>query len=297
MSNLRRVTGDCGDKLSLMKDTIKRILVPIDPTIYAQAATESACHIARLHGSQVSGVAVLDSKEIRSSLVPAVGPYYPGVMETVIKKKNHAEQILKDCLQRFEETCEKMRVAHLETEYEGIPAQKLLESAIFHDLIVVGVKTSFHFETRKESIEGFDCLLDRTIIPILAVPAKGFEKPESVLVTFDGSLGSAQALHDFATFVQPYDCKIKIVVAGKKQEEADFLLKNASAFLRSHGIRNLETEAVNGEIYDVVDQELAGVVNLIVAGIHSKKFFKDQFVGSFTKSMFERGDTALFLSH
>ncbi|MDF1813990.1 MAG: universal stress protein [Verrucomicrobiales bacterium] len=280
-----------------MKETIKRILVPIDPTVYSQAATESACRIARHHNAGVSGVAVLDSDEIRSSLVPAVGPYYPGVMESVMKKKHHADQILKECLDRFAATCDKMGVTHFESEYEGIPARKLLESAIFHDLMVVGIKTSFHFETRKESIEGFDTLLDRTITPIIAVPARGLEKVDSVLVTMDGSLGSARALQDFSRFIQPYQAKIKIVVAGKKKEEADFLLKNSGDFLRSHGITQIETEAVDAEIKDYVDAELKNDVDMVVAGIHSKKLLKDMFVGSFTKSLFERGDVSLFLSH
>jgi nucleotide-binding universal stress UspA family protein len=218
-------------------------------------------------------------------------------MKEVFAKKNHADQILKECLERFAKTCEEMGVAHLETEYEGIPAQKLLESAIFYDLMVVGIKTSFHFETRKESIEGLDNLLERTITPILAVPASGLEKPESVLVTIDGSLGSARAMHDFVRYAQAYNCPVKIIVAEKEASEAEFLLKNAAAFMRAHGFDKVETEAVNNDINEATANEIANGVNLIVAGIHSRKVIKDMFVGSFAKGLIDRGDTAIFLSH
>ncbi len=95
-----------------MKEHIKRILVPLDPSAFAQAATETACRIARYHTAQLAGVAVLDSPEIQSSLIPAVGPYYPGVMESVQNKRHHAKDVLDDCFKRFADTCEEMNVAH-----------------------------------------------------------------------------------------------------------------------------------------------------------------------------------------
>ena len=281
-----------------MNENIKRILVPLDPSVYAQAATEAACEIARTHRGQVSGVAVLDSSEIRSSIVPAIGPYYPMLMDDVKRKTQHADEILKDCMDRFAQTCEKHRVAHLETEYEGIPVPKLLESAIFYDLVVVGLKTDFHFETRKESYQRLDHLLERTITPILGVPATGFTRPEKVLIAFDGSMGSARALHDFASFVQPYnDVEVKIVVAEKPAEQAEFLLEHSSAYLRSHSIKNVTTEAVSGPIKTVAENAPAEGFNLFVVGIHSKKFINDLFVGSFAEFLIEKCDTAVFLSH
>ena len=280
-----------------MRHNIKRIFVPLDPTVYAQAAAESACKIAREHNSQVSGVAVLDSHEIRSSLVPTIGPYYPGMIDEVRKKIHHADEILRDCLDRFAKTCEEMGVAHLETEYEGIPVQKFLESAIFYDLIVVGMKTCFHFETRKDIFQPVDKLLDRTVSPILIVPATGLEKPEKVLITVDGSMGSSRALHDFVRYATPYTFESKLVCAEKEPHESDFLLSNAAEYLRAHGIEEITTEAIEGPIQDAVDGGAANGVNLIVAGIHSKKRIKDQFVGSFTKYLVKRADISLFLSH
>ena len=131
-----------------MRTSMRRLLVPLDPSVYAVAAAETACQIAKLHAAQVAGVAVLDSEEIRSSIVPAYGPYYPMMIEVVKKKVDHADHIILDCLKRFKIVCEKAGVDHFETEYEGLPVQKLLDSAIFYDLVVVGLETFFHFETR-----------------------------------------------------------------------------------------------------------------------------------------------------
>jgi len=281
----------------MMKDHIKRILVPLDPSIYAQAATESACLVAKAHYAQLAGVAVLDSEEIRRIVSPAVGPYYPLLMDEVRKKTAHADAVLKNCMAKFADTCESLRVAHLETEYEGLPVQKLLDSAIFYDLIVVGIRTAFHFETSNDSFDRLDQLLDHTITPILAVPATGLKKLEKVVIAFDGSLGSARALHDFAALAGPFSPGIKIVTSNPKKEEADFLLDQAAAFLRSHGLTNISTEKLDGPIEKHIDELIADGPDLIVAGIHSKKLIGDRFVGSFTKSLINRADIALFLSH
>ncbi len=280
-----------------MKDIIRRILVPLDPSVFAQAATETACRIAEKHEATLSGVAVLDSEGIRRSLVPAVGPYYPMMIDAVQSKVDHADRILNDCLERFATSCEKAGVEHVETEYEGIPAQKLLESSIFYDLVVVGLETAFHFETHKDKGNSLAEILDRTITPIIAVPPKGLDEPKKVLIAFDGSFGAARALHDFAAYATPYEPEITLVAAEATDENASFLLRNASEFLFAHGFDFVETMQSEESISDVVNDELLEDVDLVVAGIHSRKAVKDFFVGSFTKELIKRGDTALFLSH
>ena len=281
-----------------MKPSIKRILVPLDPSNYAQAATISACALAREHRALLAGVAVLDSDGIRSDLVPGIGPYYPMMADQIRERIQHADQVVKDCMERFANTCEKERVAHIQTEYDGVPAEKLLESSIFYDLVVCGLRTFFHFETLEEGDEGrtIDQLLDRTITPVLAVPEKGLEKIDRALVAFDGSFGAARALHDFVQLTTTDAPEVTIVVAEMSAGKSTFLLDQASAFLRTHGIEKIDTVASDASIEETIDSRLHDT-DLVVAGIHSKKLIKDLFVGSLVKHLIKRGDTALFLSH
>ncbi len=280
-----------------MKPTITRILVPLDPSAYAHSATVTACAIAREQRALVSGVAVLDSEGIRSDLVPGIGPYYPMMADQIRARIEHADGVVRDCMERFAATCDAHHISHLETEYEGVPAQKLLESSIFYDLVVTGLKTFFHFETL-ESDEGrtIDHLLDRTVTPVLAVPETPVEKIERVLIAFDGSFGSARALHDFIQLAALTKPEVTLVVAEKGIAESEFLLEHGSAFLRSHGLESITTVASDSPIKEEVECRI-GDMDLVVAGIHSKKVIKDLFVGSLVKHLIRRGDTALFLSH
>lgn len=281
-----------------MKSTIRRILVPLDPSVFAEAALESACFLAKAHHAAVSSVAVLDSDEIRASLIPAIGPYYPLMVEEMQKKITHADHILRDCLTRASDFCLAAGVEHRESEYEGIPAEKLMASSIFHDLVVAGLETSFHFETRGDRGDSLHRLLDHTSTPVVAVPATGMKKLERALVAFDGSTGSARALHDFMRLAAPFDPEIVVVAAEKTTEQSDFLLGNAELLLHDHGFEKVSREAAPepvGEAFERILSERGA--DLVVLGMRSRNVLRDFFIGNFTKTMIERGDASLFLSH
>lgn len=250
-----------------------------------------------MHDSQVAGLAVLDSDEIRSSVVPAFGPYYPSMNEVVENKIDHAKQMLSKTLERFERICSEADIDFFKTEYKGMPVQKLLESAIFFDLVVVGLETSFHFETRQQGGDSLTKLLDRSTTPVLAVPVNPVQKFDEALITFDGSLASARAMQDFATFAIPFDMNVTVLVTEKDPGQAEFLLKSAEEFLLSHGIGKVRLESADEPIEKVADDDYLEPFDLIVAGIHSRKLLKDFFVGSFTRSLIGRKTKPLFLSH
>lgn len=281
-----------------MKTALRRILVPLDPSVFADAALETACFLANTHHAAISSVAVLDSDEIRASLIPAIGPYYPLMVEEMQKKIAHADQVLRECLDRAAEICRNAGVDHRETEYEGIPAEKLMASSIFHDLVVVGLETSFHFETRGVKGESLHRLLDHTSTPVLAVPATGMRKLERVLVAFDGSPGAARALHDFVHVAAPYDPQILVFAAEKTPEQSDFLLGNAELYLRDHGFTKVSREAAPEPVETAFDRLIGDPgADLVVLGMQSRNAIRDFFVGNFTRTMIERGDTSVFLSH
>jgi len=276
---------------------LKRILVPLDHSPYAAAATAAACFLAKRHEASLAGVTVLDSPEIRSSIIPAVGPYYPLMLDAVQAKLQHAETVLEETLARFSKACEEAGVPHHESEYEGIPAQKLLESSIFHDLVVVGLKTSFHFETRDRDGDTLDKLLSRTSTPVLAVPEQGLDRLDRVVVAFDGSPGASRALRDLMLVAAPFDPEILVATAELPDEKSAFLLGQARLLLEAHGFDKVETLGSEADVEEVFDDELLSTADLVVAGIHSRSLLKDIFVGSFATSLIRDAKRALFLSH
>lgn len=280
-----------------MEKVIKRIMVPLDPSIYAEAAIRTACQIAKVHGGSVGGVVVVDASDIRTSISPAIGPCYPMLADVVRSRTNHAQRILDDCMVRFTSICEQEGVEHFETAWEGIPSSKLLESSIFFDLVVIGLRTFFHFETRGENGDCLSDLLDDTVVPVLAVPAQGVASSRRVLVAFDGSMASAAALHAFARLAAPFRTEVTVFVAEKEEHESKFLLDEAEGYLAAHGIQNVTKVAEKSPIRAILENNFIDDFDLIVSGIHSNQRFKDYFVGSFAKRLIEDGSKPVLLFH
>ncbi len=281
-----------------MNAPLRRLLVPIDPSPFSEAALRTACFVAKAHQATVSSVAVLDSDDIRASLIPAMGPYYPLMVEEIRRKINHADQVLRKHLDHAAAYCREAGVEHRETGYEGLPADRLMASAIFHDLLVAGMETSFHFETRGERGQSLHRLLEHSATPVLAVPPAGLDRLERVLVAFDGSIGAARALRDFLLLAAPFDPEIVLVTAEQTPELSDFLLGNAEAYLQDHGFAKVSRLASSEPVSALFDSLLEpGGTDLVVLGMRARHVIRDLFVGNFTRTMMERGDTALFLSH
>jgi len=84
-------------------------------------------------------------------------------------------------------TCEAQHVAHMEDEFAGVPASVITETAALYDLVVMGLRTFYHFETRENDGDSLERILDRTASPVLAVPADPGAAFQRVLIAYDGS--------------------------------------------------------------------------------------------------------------
>ncbi len=278
-----------------MKTSIKRVLVPLDPSPYTEAATARACEVAKSHQAQISGLAVLDSPGIRSLVAPADVYYWPLVRDAVMEVTEHARSEIEKVEKRFAEACQVRGANHVETDMEGVPADLILEASGLYDLTVIGLRTFFHFETRETPGDSLAKILRRTVTPILAVPKEDTGQAfQHAMVAYDGSLNSARALREFAQFAKPMDLTVTLVSAHDDPRIAQSLLDDAGAYFNAHDLPGFFTRTVQAAHLKPTDLEEA---DLVVAGIHSGRFFKDLMVGSFTKAMIEKGDTALFLSH
>ena len=291
----QRTGGKFGLALCVMKTAIQKIMVPLDPSDYAKAATIRACLVAKSHDASLTGTTVLDSPGIRAHMAP-VDPYIPVVIEDSIREfVDHAKEQIATMRKEFASTCDEHKVEHTEPKMEGVPASQIIEASALHDLVVIGLRTFFHFETSLKPGDSLASILRRTVTPILAVPAENPEKPFSrALIAYDGSMNASRTLREFVAFAAPYDFAITVIIADPDERQSLWHLEEATSYLRAHGIENFETQHFNDK---KIPDHILDEYDLIAAGIHSGRFFKDRLVGSLTNKLIERGDKTLFLSH
>lgn len=274
----------------------KRILLPLDGSIYSDAATRRACEIGLKHGAEITGLVVLNIPELVSEeKLPFNTQLLDLERKGYFKRKTQAQERIDDILQKFRNACEGHNVAHREAELQGIPAKCILEESVYYDLIVMGMKTHFHLDPGEEG-DSLDRVLDHTVVPILAVPYEDSGRSfQNVLVAFNGSYHSARALREFVELSEPYETKITLLMSEKNEEHAEHCLHEGLAYLHANGIHTVAQIRTEKEIVRAVEEDYLKEIDLIVAGIHSKSAFKQFFVGSFIKHFIDSEDVPLFL--
>ena len=106
--------------MSNSASTLKRILVPLDVSEYAEAATQRACQLSQVNQSNVTGMVVLDTPEITGVHLPAHPVHLLDyTKERIDARTAEAEQAIQDELAKFAHRCEQAQVAHHEAAFQG----------------------------------------------------------------------------------------------------------------------------------------------------------------------------------
>ncbi len=273
---------------------IKRILTPLDPSPFTEAALDYASFIAARQQAEITGLAILDIPGIEKSIGPegVGGVYWAEKLEE--HKRKEAEATIAKLLQHFRQKCEKAGVAHSEADLQGSPSEQIIADSIYYDLITIGMRTFFHFETQQKPGDSLEKILDHTITPILAVPDH-FIPIQKVLIAFDGSLPAGRSLQRFAHLAIARDLDVKLLMSSKNKQVAEYHLVRAAAYLRAYGIQKLSWEISQKSILDLMAQQYLDWADLVVAGAHSKRGILDFMVGSLIKYLIDEARKPLFI--
>ena len=196
----------------------------------------------------------------------------------------------------FKKKCFSEHIVSSEILEEGIPAELILEAGTLFDLIVIGLRTFFYFETRENDGELLSSILNRTSTPILAVPKE--PKPlNKVLVTYDGSIASARAVRDFVLFALPLGLSVDLFLADEDQGRLDFHANKLQLYLNNHEVSVGKIIRYSKSALEALDAGIVDDYELVVCGMHARRPLHDFFVGSFARRLIEKEESALFLSH
>ena len=279
---------------------IRRILLPLDPSPYTKIGTEVACTIAKRLDAEVTGLAVLDVPGIEH----AVGPIPVGgaafAKDLVDFQEKEATGVMNSLLEQFQDKVQSRNIRHEVVSHSGSPSEQIVLESMFYDLVIMGFRTYYHFETQDE--EGLSLLevLDHSVPPVLAVPNNpDLREPENVLIAFNGSLPSARALRQFAQLADLSDPLVRIVMAADADEKgkAEIYLERAAEYLAYHKFRRVETYFEAGSVIKAVQSKYLDWADLFVIGAHSRHGLLDFIVGSLGKFLIKEAKKPVLISH
>ena len=275
--------------------SFSQILLGLDGSPHAQAATEYACQIALNYNATITGVAIIDQPGIQSSSgpVPIGGTHYDIKLEDQLLEETQAEA--KAILNDLAHICDERKINAVLHADTGSPVSELIEESKFHDFIVIGKRTSFEYNVN-ETYGTLERVLKNGLIPVLAVP-DSVREIKKVLVAYDNSIPASKAVHMFLLLGIWSACDITLLTVNDDAAAAQELLGNLGGFFESYGIKpSLATRS--GHPDTVVKSYIAeNDIDMLVMGAYGRKSVREFFVGSVTYHLIHETEIPLFLYH
>ncbi|MFO0904695.1 MAG: universal stress protein [Pirellulales bacterium] len=215
---------------------IKRILVGLAGTHYTPVAIEQSLCLAKVHNAELTGVTVLDPRRDRD-LAGVVPPPWIDVEQVRSQREAVTKSRILESVRAFEEACAAAGVKHHVMEERGDPFTCLADMARYHDLVVFGVRSVFEFDFYGAAPESTIMqLVTAGVRPLIAV-AREPRTISRVLIAYNGSVESSQAMKRFVQLGLYPAAELKIVTFHPSDDQAYELMRPAEEYCRSHGYR------------------------------------------------------------
>ncbi len=278
----------------------RRIVVGLDGTEYSQSAVRVACIAAEAFDGVLVGVAVVDKPGIDASARGAgVGSYH--YAKSLRKHRlSDAEDRTHEMLEAFEADCKAANVRCELAHHHGVPFQAIVDESRYADLIVVGIRTNFHFETSDEHGDTLRRLMQSGVCPVLAVP-KDASLPKRAVIAYDGSVHSARAMREFVQLgsVRPDHGELILLHVGESSKSDDHVqLGRAHKYVEGYGfeVQVIRRDGQPDEVIEQVAEEFDP--SIIVIGAYGRKgIIQNLFFGSTADRLIKNERFPLFVYH
>ncbi len=276
----------------------KRIVVGLDPSEYSESAQSLARDRVKATGGTVIGVGVIDRPGIeRTGRGAGVGAahYAKKARNTKI---NEAQEIIDGLVEAFAEKCREAEV-DFETEiHEGEPAEILKTVAEGADIIVIGSRTYFRFETQDEPGDTLSKLLRASICPVFVAPKVAVIAPEEIIFPYDSSRACGRAMRAFVNRTQgvPLASKVTLLRVEDDRKAALNALGRPKQYLEAYGYE-VKLKVVPGDppaaVLAYVKERMP---TFVVLGASGKGAVKQLLFGSVIKTLLEDGTIPFVVS-
>lgn len=276
---------------------LKDIIVPIDRTDACKGRVDAALYLARAHGAQVTGIAVIYK------------PYIPPHAEVEISAEIMAlrEQGLREAAEEagaaFQARLDESGCSGQWRIVEGDPLEVLAEHARYGDLLVMSQNKS-----AGDILPGGHEMPDRVILsagrPVLVVPYiyAGAPIGKRVMIAWDAGRMAARAVHDALPILTKAE-NVTIMVANPKpgkEGHGDLPGADLAAHLARHGVKATADHTVSNEL-EIGELLLSRVADdqadMLVLGAYGHARWRELVLGGVTAHILEHMTVPVLMSH
>ena len=273
---------------------LRRIFVPLENSTNIDSVIKYACFIAKNHDAVVTAGVFFDIQGIQKSLGKIEEDKITWDKDTSEGTIVDVENIIFHLINKFKNECKRNKVNFSILQNVGIPIGKIGDIIKYFDIVVTGVKSEFRISKRRFDSSYLFKMLSYGVTPILSVP-NSFREIKNVIIIYDGSISASRALQRFAHIANIDKFNIKIFMSTNNEESGVKNLNEAKNYLKAYGAEKVSIEWTSKDIFSSVNSFFDYPPDLIVMGLHSKKFLKSYFIGSVTEHIINRGDVPMFI--
>ena len=276
---------------------IKNILVAIDGSEHARAATEHALWFAARMKATLTGLHVIDIVSIEGSFLHDISgslgfePYldFSSRMREVLQERGRA------LLAEFAERCREAGVACDTVTDVGVIANEICARARTADLVVIGrrgINEKFSTGLLGSASES---VARKCPKPLLVCPVewKGVTSP---LLAYDGSQRSANAMREAADICALVGLPLAVLHVGKDEASAAKVIEEAKRYLASYEVKTTFQLATGHAPEQIVAQIREGQHDLLFIGAYGHSRIVEMVIGSTTEFVLRNSPCPVFLS-
>ncbi len=279
---------------------MKRVMIGVCRSPAQESLTSFAIELARRHGAEITGLAIVDSERIAP-----VGPVAVGVFSAKISQREQKIETARDQaagqMMSLRERVEAAGIVFRQALIEGQSDEVLEDVWRFQDIFVLSNRPWPLGEPSALRPTSVLRLIASGVRPVIAVPQNAAASPKKVAVALSGSLESAKAMKQFLQLGVFPDAGLHLVTSSpsKSGEPAEQLLQNAADYAAKYGVD--VSMSVIDRPENRTDAIIANAVDAgadaIVIGSSYKRFLAVQRFGSHAEELLQRFPGALFISH
>jgi len=282
----------------------KSILLAVDSSHYSEVCTRYALEHAKLLGAKITGLSVLDRKEMA-----IIYPYYypsadfPPIFdesilentELVQKQKERAQ----DVLHRIATECREMDIPFSAEIRDGLVPDVILEEAQCCDLLFLGKHGSGAQFSSGLLGSNLESVVRRSSLPVIVTP-HSYRTLQRILVCFDGSEYALRALRvavNLAVSCPQEIIQLRLLVVQDNEETARQLAEMAVKYLSAYHFPDILLFRRGDPVEQIIDCANEENADLVAIGAYGHSRIRELVLGSTTESILRQINRAVLLHH
>jgi len=262
---------------------IKSVLIPTDGSAYSKVALAYGIYLAERFGAQITGLHVVDERDLEgpllSDIAGALGfsPYqnYLPKFRKVLEDRGDL------ILEAFRSSCQERSIRPKLKRVSGTVPGVIAEEAKKVDLVIIAQRGEHERWSSGLLGSTTESVVRRSPRPVLVTP-DSFREFENVLVGYDGSIESNQALKTTCDLFAYSDTRLKTLVVTRDRKRCEALTEEIEAFVSPYEM-DVDIECLRGEASkEILGYADAAQIDLIVMGAFGHSRIHDLILGGTT---------------